>query len=377
MLIESKNMANNIELIIKYLTETATKEECLEFFDWLEASKTNRKEFAQFKAFWIESQATIGTKKGISDSAYIEFENWIKEKEFRLEQSYDKKKRYIQLLKYAASIIVVVSVLSLGYILGTKSIIPNSKQLTTIEAPIGSKSNITLPDGTQIWLNAGSKLTYGEEFNKSSRNVSLDGEAYFDVEKNKKLPFIVKTSHLDLKVLGTSFNVRSYADDNQVNTTLVEGKVTIELKGEKTNETVTLEPNQSLVFYKNEQDRKIISTINKDKNLSFSSKLEKLQPKIISDKIIIHEKADVDGEIMWKEGKLILTEEPLVNLARKIEREYHMDIHFDDPELKKLSYSGTLLLDLPIEQIMNAIKLVSDIDYTIKGQDINLYSLKK
>lgn len=369
-------MAKNIELIIKYLSGTATKKELTEFYDWLETSKANRKEYTQFKAFWIESQATIGQNENISDLAYEEFENWIQERKNKIGQYNDSKKKYIQIIGYAASIIIAVSFLALGYFLGTKSVLPVKKQFTEIEAPIGSKSNILLPDGTKVWLNAGSKLTYEGGFNKSSRNITLDGEAYFDVEKNKELPFIVETSHLDLKVLGTSFNVRSYDDDNKVSTTLVEGKITIELKGKETKESVTLKPNQSLVFYKNERDRKIISNIKNDKNLKFSQKLEKLQPRIISDKIVVHEKADVDGEVMWKEGKLILTEEPLVDLARKLEREYHININFNDPELKKLSYSGTLLLDFPIEQIMNAIKLVSDVDYKIQGQEIELYPIK-
>jgi ferric-dicitrate binding protein FerR (iron transport regulator) len=124
-----------------------------------------------------------------------------------------------------------------------------------IKAPLGARSEIRLPDGSTVWLNAGSKIRYQNVFNKENRFISLEGEAYFKVAKNPDLPFNVKTGGLNIVAIGTEFNVKAYNDEGIIETTLVEGKVSIkhDQKAFKKSETVVLEAHQKAVFVKENQ----------------------------------------------------------------------------------------------------------------------------
>ena len=118
-------------------------------------------------------------------------------------------------------------------------------------SPKGKRSLLTLPDGTRVWLNADTRLEYPDDFSgRAMREVFLEGEAFFDVVENKHQPFIVRTSSLSVKVLGTAFNVKSYDSDETIETTLVRGKVSIETNQNKTGEIITLLPHQQAVFKK-------------------------------------------------------------------------------------------------------------------------------
>ena len=164
----------------------------------------------------------------------------------------DEKRRpvYLQILKIAA---VLIPVFLLGgilsyYIMGNRTK-PENITYTEIRAPYGARTEIGLPDGSTVWLNAGSKIKYMNVFNIDNREIQLNGEAYFKVAKNADLPFDVKTGDLDIQALGTEFNVKSYDDEDIIETTLVEGKIAIK-QGRKKKETIYLEPNQQAVYMK-------------------------------------------------------------------------------------------------------------------------------
>lgn len=238
---------------------------------------------------------------------------------------------------------------------------------TTIKAPLGAKSEVVLPDGSQVWINAGSTIKYDNSFNKITRTILLEGEAYFKVAKNKDVPFIVNTSDIDIVALGTEFNVKAYAEEDFVETTLVEGKVAI--KGDengrnKNIKEVTLEPKQKAVYLRSNKNVKIVDEkteeiISVDKALPLGT-------------VYIAQKIDPLPIIAWKDNKLIIRSEELSSLAIKLERKYNVNISFDSKPIMKYRFSGTLE-DETLTQVLDVIKLTSPIDYKLDGKEVTIY----
>ena len=245
------------------------------------------------------------------------------------------------------------------------------ESFSEISTPLASKSNILLPDGSLVILNAGSKIYYDHSFNKNNRKINLVGEAFFKVSKNTRLPFTVVTSHLDIRALGTEFNVKAYADEKTIVATLVKGKIEIQKNnpGQIAARPVILEPDQQAVFI-----------INQDK-LAVAAGMETAEPvRNIplprKDTMYVITDVDVKPAVVWTENKMIISKEPLGSLAVKLERKYDVVIRFADEEVKSFRFTGTLL-DETIQQVFDAIKLSSPIHYTIDGKTITLYENQK
>lgn len=238
-----------------------------------------------------------------------------------------------------------------------------------ITAPYGSKSELILPDSSHVILNAGSTIRYRSDFNLNNRDINLVGEAYFKVAKNAGLPLIVTAGNLNVKAIGTEFNIKAYHDESFIETTLIEGKVEIsQLDAMETSQFVDLNPNQKAIYIK-EAD---------------SYKLEKVQDltspvkepvKTIYDNILISPKVDVSQVVAWTKGKLIIKGESLDNLCIELQRKYDVSFVLTDEEIKKYRFTG-VLLDETLEQVMNVIKLTAPIVYQVKGKTVILSSDK-
>ena len=204
LVVDSKNI---------YLAGEASETEVKELFSWIDSSPKNREEFIQYKKIWaLTSKAE--THQDISWNP--ELVNSGKSGKLRQLATYTK---------YAAAVIIFLGLgMLLQYLAGPKnSTVYTYLADTQIEVPKGQMSSVILPDGTKVQLNSGSKLVYASGFNSGERTVNLEGEAFFNVAKDKKHSFIIKTKSLDFKVYGTSFNVQAYPEDSEINTTLVEG----------------------------------------------------------------------------------------------------------------------------------------------------------
>jgi ferric-dicitrate binding protein FerR (iron transport regulator) len=187
--------------------------------------------------------------------------------------------------------------------------------------PYGSKSILTLPDGTKLWVNSGSKLSYQSDFAKSNRNIYLEGEAYFEVAKNKKLPFIVHTGNVHIRALGTAFNVKAYPEEKKIETTLVHGLLKIDKKGLK--EPIILNPKQKVIIM--EEDRMPLA----ETKVSSTKQEHKPMPKSaapIPAKILLSASSNTGKEICWTQNKLIFEKEPLESLTVMLSRRYN--VHF-------------------------------------------------
>jgi len=200
--------------------------------------------------------------------------------------------------------------------------------INRIIIPYGKRSEVTLADGTHIWLNSGSQLSYPNEFKKDSREVYLSGEAYFDVKPNPKLPFYVITREIRIKVLGTSFNVSCYDEDNLTQTVLIKGKVSAG-KNQLFTKDIELAPNERLIF---------------DKKTNGLSK----------------DHVDVSFYTSWISGYLVFKNEPITEVYKKLARYYNKNISAE-VGLEKISFSGKLDLKNNLEGALENISFASSV----------------
>jgi ferric-dicitrate binding protein FerR (iron transport regulator) len=253
-------------------------------------------------------------------------------------------------LRYAA---VIAACMAVSFFVGSRMrnglFSGGLQQLTTIEAPAGSKTYITLPDSSRVWLNAKSKISFDESFGIDNRSLTLEGEAFFDVVK-KKVPFRVETPLYTVAVLGTAFNIKAYSDDDHVSTTLVRGLVNIEFDEENGEARVMqLKPNEKI------QVSRIIK--GKESASYYAYGIEK--------------GIDAENETSWKDGWLSVKGESLHELARKIERLYDVKINFENEELKTYRYTGRLR-QLSLEQVLKALSLTSPVEFAIDEKNVTL-----
>lgn len=204
-----------------------------------------------------------------------------------------------------------------------------AEMLNQIIIPYGNQSRIVLSDSTVVWLNAGSRLVYPTLFKNKTREVLLFGEAFFEVAKNPEKPFIVKTSDLEIRVLGTQFNVSAYEEDDLVQTVLKEGSVDIRRQGTLFFEhKVVLKPNQMASYNKTTNDTKV-NTV------------------------------DPDYYTLWTKGLISFDDIDLNRVIKKIERFYNISIGFSDPEKKMMRISGKLDLKQGRKEVMEYLAKVS------------------
>lgn len=296
-------------------------------------------------------------------------EDWLilKAKIEKIKKSEVKSTRlYKTILPYAAAALIFLT--TSVFLLWQNHKPDNSvPQYTHIISPHGSKTNLILPDGTSIWLNAGSSIKFNNNFNKDNREINLVGEAFFDVSK-QDIPFNVTVPGIIFNVLGTSFNIKAYPDENYIETTLVKGSLKI-LKGTEDKikfKEFEMKPNQKAVFWKE------YGTLTVEKNQDQKGKIRKSDipvpvPRI--EKITLSQKQNVEEEIGWIDGILVVNSEPLEDLVRKLERIYDVEFVFKDLELEEYRYTGRLK-ELTIEQVMRALKLTSPIDFTIEEKKV-------
>jgi transmembrane sensor len=227
----------------------------------------------------------------------------------------------------------------------------------------GSRSKIQLPDGTSVWLNSSSKLTYdNENFGTSIREVSLVGEAYFDVVKNPSKPFVIHTAKMDIKVLGTAFNVKSYPTDKTTETSLIHGSVEVTLNDRQ--EKIMLKPSEKLIFNTLQNKSEKINTL-KD-NLKIN---EKEKPIIELSHLTIYPIDNSIVETAWMENKLVFRNESLEDIALKMERWYGVSIVISNEKLKKELITGSFEKET-IYQALKALQFTNKFTYITKNDEI-------
>ncbi len=265
-------------------------------------------------------------------------------------------KRIIYALAIAASFIGISFFVYLKAT--TNDIVKNS--MNEVATKKGSKSFIKLPDGTQVWLNADSKLTFKENFGNKTREVSLNGEAFFDVFHDAEHPFIIHTGKADIKVLGTTFNIRNYAVDRTMEATLIKGKIEV---------TLTDRPDEKIIIHPQE---KII--ISKESSLALNAKPQTINNIPAVRKVILTTvtfKDTLIAETGWMKDKMVFVNQPLEKIAEELERKFAVTIIFKNDKVKEYRYTGVFEKET-LSEIFQIIRLSRKINYTINDKIITI-----
>lgn len=212
---------------------------------------------------------------------------------------------------------------------------PAKVQYNTLIVGRGEEYQLALADGTKVWLNSESSLRYPVQFSGKNRQVELKGEAYFEVAHNAKKPFKVNTTEMNVAVLGTSFNISAYPDDETVHTTLVEGSVKVHNNIGEQEEKI-LEPNQQFVYSK--ADHKV--------------RVDKVNARFYA---------------AWKDGAFTFVDEPLPSIMKKLERWYNIRVFFQGQEVQNLRFSGKLKRFKSCNDVLEVISKTTHIQYEIQG----------
>ena len=311
------------ELVNKYLRNETSEAEVAEIFQWIDAAPENRKEFIDYKK--IHALTALGSEN--------ENHTWKLLFELRLRKQ-KLFSTYLQVAKYAAIFFLIfgtgVGVQYIGWGVGKGEMVYQKN--TSIVSPLGQMTNIELPDGTRVMLNSGTSISYGGDFSRGERLVTLSGEAYFDVTKDQLHPFVVQTSSLNFMVHGTSFNIEAYPEEKMVNTTLVEGSLGVMNKADK--ELLLLVPGENAHFDVNTAE-------------------------------LTRSNVNTELYTSWKDGLITFRNEKLKDIARKIERWYNVEVIIKNPKLGEEAYLGTIMKNKPIDQILEVFQLTSSLKFKI------------
>lgn len=211
----------------------------------------------------------------------------------------------------------------------------------TLETPRGGEYKVVLPDGSVAWLNASSSLRFPTRFSGSRRTVVLTGEAYFEIAKNKRQPFIVTAGNISVTVTGTKFNVKAYPDEPYVSTTLEEGSVELTQTDIRDKRPVKLEP-------------------------GYQGRYEHQQ--------IMVQEAHLEEALAWKNGQFVFRSEPLGNIMRTLSRWYDVEVSFSDPAANGLRFTGSIRKYGSIQEVLAMLELTRKVNFTIHEKNISVIS---
>lgn len=324
--------------LINYLNGTLDKSQSDEVEHWINETTENRKKVELLYLLdFLDNR-----KKAYSDiDVDAQYEKFA---QLHLPHSVQSK----SIKRFSATVILRVAAVAIilltSVLFATLFLIDETADPIKIATQLGERSQITLPDGTNVWLNAFSNLEYKKSFLSRRRNVTLTGEAYFEVANNKKLPFIVNHSDTKIKVLGTKFNVRANADEKFSSTTLLDGSV--EFSVNNANISTLLVPGKELIYNKETHQFNI-------KAIEFP-----------------------EDNISWKNGILLFENASLAEISKSLERNFNVNIIFADEKLKKERFTAEFRTSDNIYQILSALELTKKFKLNIDNRNITLLPIK-
>ena len=354
-------------MVAKKLSGEASEEEMRELETLLRSNPEFHYPMQTISDLWHSSQ-NLHTNKDEANRAFDKHLERMQALNITFEKSNDisadeptgKNRKRIILFGLGA---IAISVLLLGVkLFSTSADQARSPKIDSeVSTRYGSKTNLVLPDGTKVWLNAGSKLNYDKNYGNSIREVSLTGEAYFDVVKNPEKPFLIHTSKIDIKVLGTAFNVKSYPGEKTIETSLIRGSIEITFK-DRPSEKVILKPNEKLVVATDE------TPVIVAKKQSFKQTNE---PIVAISHLNYYRRDSTIIETAWVQDKLFFQDESFRDLAAQMERWYDVNIRFDNSERDTLHFTGSFEKET-IQQALDALQLTARFNYNIRGNQITI-----
>lgn len=331
---------NIYSIIAKSLTDKLTEKEAADLEAWRLESQENNQEYNDLVFIWSKTGSFI-----LPDAIDEAKARNIISKGVKQQVSSGK---WISLAARIAAVFVLAVLLSgiYNYFKNATGDTADTQDSSSavyqeIKAAYGTQAKVELADGTIVYLNSGSKIKFPISFkNQKERKVTLDGEGFFNVTENKKQPFIVQTGKLDIRVLGTLFNVDAYTDNQIFNVALVEGSVALQNPGSKQDENLMeLTPNQ-------------VATLNLAEN-----------------KISKTNVSDMYKYTAWVKGRIVFFGDPIQTIVKKLEKWYNVDIVISDKKLENYRFTGTFI-DEPLEQVLSILSLTSPMSFDIQHSDI-------
>lgn len=317
-------------LIVSYLNGEATPQQQAALLDWLTESEEHKRYFRSLKDVYDLGRMEADMHRSDTDDQWQKFlasvfptrqhsGNWL-----------HIGKR---LLPYAAIFILgLVCMQLVGLLTEQKKI---EKSLTKIETGVGERSKVSLPDGSTVWVNACSAISYDADFGDTDRAIQMKGEAYFHVKKDPSRPFLVQADKLTFRVTGTSFNVYSFDDEASVSIALIEGAVVVEYAAG----SELLHPGEMLVYDKQKET------------------LERKQVKS-------------DSYTAWRYGEMVFNKITFEDLTRRLERNFSAKFKFEDPAIKNTSFSGSFRKYESLETILKVISTSMPVQYKIEKDTV-------
>ena len=321
------------KLFIRFLQNRTTEEEERELYNWIAESPENRKEFYQYKRVWDSMESSNPLYK-------LNTEENLSKITSKINRSAKRRRAFILYSSsVAASILLFFTLFNLNNMDENK--IKVNESIVSLNIPKGGSKRLILSDGTSIWLGPNSQFSYSSFENSDKREVFLRGKAYFKVAKDSSRPFIVKTDNIDIRVLGTSFNVESIEGSNITETTVIEGVVSIKPKGEENKKEIRLEMNDQAIF-------------NKTAN-SF----------LLSD-------VDASQYSKWREGTIVFIKKDFNYIVGELERTFDINIDIHNRALESHLFSAKFEKGQTIEEILKVFSLIEHFEYKIEDETITI-----
>lgn len=341
----------NKELLEKYCNNCCTDEELSSVLGWFEESARTPNGKALLFKIWEELPDKESNLQidfdFILDKIHHKVnldlsKKLLKEADQNLIK-YKRKKHFINVLTRVAAIIML-PVFSFGLYMSHKYQSTRHDQISVnrayneVYSSVDAITKVSLPDGSNVWLNHSSTLKYPAMFQGDFRTVELTGEGYFEVAHNPKIPFIVKAGEIQVLACGTTFNIMAYDDDDRIETSLINGQVELQRTGPdgKPIPLLKMKPTELAVFQTGNSEISI---------------------RTIPD----------DRYFAWKEGKLVFNKEPMGEVIEKLSRWFNVDIQIKDPRLMQLTYTATFVNET-LPQVMELLSLVTPINYSISNR---------
>ncbi len=326
-----------IDLMLGCFEQQLSSGQAEELRAWIEMSPENKKYFSEMHEVWVAIQAESAAAQYDAGKAYRRF----RQKARQYSRRYRNRYRVPLYLQWAAVFTVLLGAVFVSYRRGAEQVRGAFSDIV-VEAPLSSQSHILLPDSTEVWMNAGSRLVYSQGFGLKDRRLTMSGECYFSVAADPSKPFVVLTPTLQVRVLGTKFNFRSYPDDDETVVSLDEGAVSLKnLLSEEGERTMC-------------PDHKAVMD-----NKTGRLRIERTRP---------------ENHSSWLNGQLFFNDALLVDIIKELQRNYDVEIRIvSDSLLTERFYGGFDRKDLTIDEILDRFAATGNIHYRRSGSEILLY----
>lgn len=325
------------ERIEKYFNEELSSTERVQFLHEVDSNETLKKQFVEYQNLYalLNLSPQIENRK----IGKLKYDRFVHQKQNRI-----LRNLWLGRISYAAAILILVvssSLLTLWYT-QNEEVVFVANEMNTLYTPAGQRACLVLQDGTEVWLNAKSKLVYPAQFTGEERRVKVEGEAFFNVAKDSVKPFIVSAMDVDMKVLGTQFNVYCYPDVGYVETSLLEGSVRVFFSG-KEKEGILLKPDQQVTA---------------------------ANGKMVVKPIRLNE------HFLWRDGVYAFENEPLIDILKKLELYYDVKIVVEDTTMFNETYTGKFRQRDSLDDIFKILQQIRSFKFC-KDTENNIITLSK